>query len=201
MIEVKEFAEGLNGIPQFPDRKKMWGSLHIEVIPTVPAATRKYVEHLDTIYSNGFAKYGCFWLGESELLDWYCSRGQFKELRFFENIWAQEPVKSYFGIDKIDGQSNTQFTASSPFVLGGSLAWVLDSGGAYGKPSWSGAESKRLGEAAAIELIASDYKNSVVFNSNYGWCNLFYHVAWDYTLVVLNKKERLLHLLIATDTD
>ena len=86
-------------------------------------------------------------------------------------------------------------------MLDGSLAWVLDCGGPYQKPNWGGAKSKEIGEKAAFELIANDYEDSLVFVSHSAWCGFFFDVAWDYTWVVLNKKTRLLHVLMATDTD
>ena len=201
MLEIKEYSGGINGIPQFEDRKAMWESLRIEFLSAERIAISDYVAHLGKYYSNGCVKYGCFKLGDSEVLDWYCSRNQLKELLFFWKIWEQEPIKSFFKLREIDEDSNREFEWSSPFVLGGSLAWVLDCGGPYKKPSWDGAKSKELGEEAALELIENDYEESLVFKSHSAWCGFFFDVAWNYTWVVLNKKTRLLHILMATDTD
>lgn len=201
MIETKEYNGGKNGIPQFVDRKAMWETLRIDLVSAETPAIDEYVNHLEKYYANGSVKYGCFKLGDSEVLDWYCSRNQLKEMLFFWKVWEQEPIKSFFKLTDIDEDSNKIFEWSSPFVLGGSLAWVLDSGGPYQKPNWGGAKSKELGENAALELISDDYEESLVFEGHSAWCGFFFDVAWDYTWVVLNKKTRLLHVLMATDTD
>ena len=201
MIETREYNGGKNGVPQFEDRRDMWDTLRIELLTIEPPSINEYVLHLAKCYANGYVKYGCFKLGDSEVLDWYCSRNRLKEMLFFWKIWEQEPIKSFFDISDVDENSNKEFEWSSPFVLGGSLAWVLDSGGPYHKPSWSGAESKELGGKAASALIDNDYKNSLVFEAQSAWSYFFFGVAWDYTWVVLNKKTRLLHVLLATDTD
>lgn len=201
MVEVKKFDGGTNGIPQFEDRKAMWKSLRIETTSIEPPSIRAFVKHLSTYYSNGSVQYGCFRLGDSEVLDWYCSRNKLKEMPFFRYLWEQEPIKSYFNLGRLYEESNSAFDGLSPFSLGGSLARVLAFGGAYQRPSWGGAESKAIGEEAALALIESDYEHSLVFESLYAWCDFFNDVAWDYSWVVLNKKTRLLHVLMATDTD
>ena len=109
MIETKEFNGGINGIPQFEDRKSMWDSLHIDIVQAETPAIDEYVAHLGKYYSNGIVKYGCFKLGEAEVLDWYCSRNQLKEMLFFWKIWEQEPINSYFGLSDIDEDSNKGF--------------------------------------------------------------------------------------------
>lgn len=201
MIEIKEYSGGKNGIPQFEDRKAMWDSLQIDLVSAKNPAIEEYASHLGKYYANGNVKYGCFKLGDSEVLDWYCSRNQLKEMLFFWKVWEKEPIKSFFKLSEIDEESNKDFEWSSPFVLGGSLAWVLDNGGPYTKPNWGGEKSKKVGEKAAQELIANDYEDSLVLVNHVAWCSFFFDVAWDYTWVVLNKKTRLLHILMATDTD
>ncbi len=179
----------------------MWESLRIEQVSHETPAIDEYVSHLGSYYTNGNVKYGCFEFGDSEVLDWYCSRNQLKEMLFFWKVWEQGSVKSFFKLGDVDEDSNKCFEWSSPFVLAGSLARVLDCGGPYLKPNWGGAKSKELAEKAALELIANDYEESLVFECNSAWCSFFFGVAWDYTWVVLNKRTRLLHVLMATDSD
>lgn len=198
---MKKYNGGINGIPQFEEQKSMWNSLLIDFVAAKSPAIEEYVTQLGKCYINGSVKYGCFKLGDSEVLDWYCSRNRLKEMQFFRKVWEQEPIKSFFNLSDICDDSNKAFKWSSPFLLGGSLAWVLDGGGPYEKPDWGGAISKELGEKAALELIANDYEDSVVITCNLAWCSFFLDVAWDCTWVVLNKKTRLLHVLMATDTD
>lgn len=199
MIENKQYPGG--GIPQFDDRKLMWETLQVTRLGSHSRSISEYIDHLKKYYTNGTVKYECFKLGESEVLDWYCSRNQLKELLFFLKVWKLPTINKTLKITKIDEDSNRLFDLSSPFLLGGSLAWVLDNGGAYDKPAWGGSRSKKLGEQAAMALIEDDYENCLVFGSRNAWCGFFCDVAWDSTWVVLNKTKRLLHVLMATDTD
>jgi len=201
MIEPKEYLGGVNGVPQFNDRKEMWETLKVTRVESHSPSVVEYINSLKKYYVNGSVKYECFSLGESEVLDWYCSRNQLKELLFFWKVWELPEISNTLKINEIDEDSNKAFEWSSPFILGGSLAWVLHNGGAYEKPTWSGSESKNLGDQAASDLIENDYENTLVFDSGKAWCSFFYDVAWDSTWVVLNKEKRLLHIIMATDTD
>ena len=93
MIEITEYQGGINGIPQYEDRKEMWESLSIDIQSSETPAIYTYVLNLNKFYVNGNVKYGCFKLGDSEVLDWYCSRNQLKEMLFFSKIWEQETIK------------------------------------------------------------------------------------------------------------
>ena len=201
MITPKEFDGGINGIPQFQDWKGMWENLRVTHVETIDPAISVFTEELKKYYLNGEVKYHSFILPECEVLDWYCSRNQLKELHIFKKIWSVPEVKQHFNINEMDENPNKAFNQTSPFTLGGSLAWILHAGGAYEQPKWNGKKSKAIGEKAAVSLINDDYENTLVYESGCAWCDLFYDVAWDSTFIVLNKKERQLHILTATDTD
>ena len=201
MINSKEYNGGLNGIPQFEDRKKMWKTLEISEFKTSLPLLNEYLNELSNLYVNGSVIHKSFILGESEVLDWYVSRNQLKEMLFFWKLWEHKELIKYLDLTEIDEDSNQSFESSSPFMLGGSLAWALNWGGAYREPTWKGSRSKELGENAAGELLDGNFDNCLVFEARGAWCNFFYDVAWDYTWVILNKEKRLLHVIMATDTD
>ena len=66
----------------------------------------------------------------------------YKKCSFLKRFWEQEPVKRYFGIGIVDEYADEKIQWSSPFLLGGALASVLNNGGAYEKPSWGGAKGE-----------------------------------------------------------
>lgn len=92
MIKINEYIGGVNGIPQFKDRNAMWDSLQIDLVSANNPAIKAYATHLDNYYTNGSAKYGCFKLGDSNVLDWYCSRNQLKEMHFFGKSGNKNPL-------------------------------------------------------------------------------------------------------------
>jgi hypothetical protein len=200
MIENKQYSGGINEIPQSDDRKLMWETLKITHLESHSPSITEYINQLKKYYVNGSVKYECFKLGESEVLDWYVSRNQLVELSFFRKLWERPEINMALEIGKINEDSNESFWSSSS-SLGESLALVLDKGGAYQKPKWGESKSKQFGEQAALELLDGDRENCLVFESRKAWCDFFCYVAWDVTWVVINKTKRLLHVIMATDTD
>ena len=135
MIESKEYEGGINGVPQYKDRKEMWEKLSISHIDNVSSAVKEYKRELERLYVNGSVVYEFFHLGESEVLDWYVSRNQLKEMLFFWKIWEHPVISSVLKVKDIDEDSNKLFEWSSPFVLGGALAWVLNCGARIMNPN------------------------------------------------------------------
>ena len=126
---------------------------------------------------------------------------QLKEIVFLKYLWNFEQIKNYFRYNSVRDDVSKYFFQSSSFHLGGDLASTLHNGGAYESPKWEGTKSKELGENAAVEMIGNDYDSTAVFVSQGSWCSFFYDVAWDYSWVVYNRKNRNLHILMITDTD
>lgn len=93
------------------------------------------------------------------------------------------------------------FSFGSPFQLGGGLAWMLSAGGAYRCFERGGIEAKRLGEEAAAEMLAASYDDALAFQCGAAWSDFFLEVAWDHTFLVVDRKRRIVHALLATDTD
>jgi hypothetical protein len=86
-------------------------------------------------------------------------------------------------------------------MLGGTLAWMLSSGGAYHAFKRGGAEAKRIGDQAAQEMLGGSYDGAMVVESSRAWSEFFCDIAWDYTGMVIDSKRRIIHVLLATDTD
>jgi hypothetical protein len=95
----------------------MCDTLLINLVSAETPAIDEYASHLDEYYTNGNVKYGCFKLGEFEVLDWHCSRNHLKEMNFFCKVWEKEPIKSFFKLSEIDEDSDKDFEWSSLFVL------------------------------------------------------------------------------------
>lgn len=128
--------------------------------------------------------------------------GMWKEVDFAlqEGEWPETaaiPQK----LDDLNFYRSDLFEWSSPFVLGGFLAWSLFSGGAYERHAAGAVDAKRLGDGAAGEMVCDDYESTPVFMANVAWSDFFMDVAWDSTWVVIDAKRRLVHVILATDTD
>lgn len=203
MIEISEFNGGFNGIPQFSDHKRMWSELKVQINGKPKPAVDLLVKSLRGVFVNGGVRFQSFYIDPHPVFDWYASRNQLHRLGFFEKFWLLPVVNQFMSEDLTDLNfySEEIFSYSSPFMLGGAFAWTLSAGGAYQKYPAGGADAKQIGESAANELIQNDFDNTLVYESNADWSDFFCDVAWDFTWIVLHKKTRVIHVLVATDTD
>lgn len=190
-----------------PDGKSladMWTNTDFSEVIEISPEIAEYVESLKRTYLNGNVVYKKFVLPNDKTLDWYASRNRFHDMGFFENFWIVDSVQKSlpYKLDKsLNFYSDKTFAWSSPFVLGGNMAWALSSGGAYERHSRGAVDAKKLADLAANEMIHDDYDNILVFESHLPWSSFFMDVAWDGTWVIIDKLKRFVHVLIATDTD
>lgn len=190
-----------NKVPEFNDRKAMWESLEIKPINLTMNSVLCFIEELKKLYLNGNIIYKNLIFSESEILDWYISRNQLEEMFFFNYIWQNPTIKQTLNLKNVYEDSYKSFEVTSAFSLGGSMAAALKLGGAYKSPSYNGIEIKKIGESAATELLNNNFDDTIVCVSNEPWCDFFCDVAWDFTWVVINKSNRHMHIILATDTD
>jgi hypothetical protein len=120
---------------------------------------------------------------------------------FFNYIWQNAIIKQTLNLKKVNEDSYKSFEMISAFSLGGSMAEAIKWGGAYLKTNFHGFEIKKIGENAATELLKNNFDDTIVCSSNEPWCDFFFDVAWDFTWVVINKSNRNMHIIMATDTD
>lgn len=201
MLEVVPFAG--DRLPQFEDRVRMWAELDIDARTPVAEDVARYCSYLRTTYSNGEVRFQTFYVSPHPVFDWYASRNQLHEMGFFGKIWSVRPVEAMMPERPFDLNfyATNVFSGSTPFVLGGTLASVLAFGGAYGRHELGSLHAKQTGEAAAAALICDRFDDMLVYGAHTAWSPFFNDVAWDYSSVVVDKRERLLHILCATDTD
>lgn len=188
-------------LPQFEDRERMWRELVVSEDRAPRPAFAAYAAALRTVYTNGEVRSGSFRIEPHPVFDWYASRNQLRELGFFARIWSLPPLRERMPEPLLDLNfySLDVLGESSPFLLGGSLAWALSSGGAYSRHGRGPVDAKRLADAAAAELVRDRYDEVHVFESGEAWSKFFRDVAWDRTWIVVD--EHLVHVLCATDTD
>jgi hypothetical protein len=162
-----------------------------------------YCDHLRRVYTNGEVRFQTFRIHPHPIFDWYASRNQLHEMGFFGKIWSVPPIAAMMPEPPLDLNfySHEVFAGSSPFLLGGVLATVLGLGGAYGRHDPGPPHAKKAGEAAGLALNCDRYDDVLVYESHVAWSPFFRDVAWDFSCVVVDKLQRLLHVLCATDTD
>lgn len=190
-------------IPSFDDRQKMWVSIGFPDAAIPCPAVSCFVEELRSLYANGEVVHRVFRLPVHPVWDWFLERNQLHESGFFERFWVcAGPAAAFsFVVKDLNFYSTDLFSFHGSFMLGGSLAWVLSSGGPYHHFDRGGREAKRLGEEAAVEMIGGDFDHALVYHSDIPWSDFFHDVGLDHTYVAIDRRSRLVHVLLATDTD
>jgi hypothetical protein len=195
------FDGGINGIPQFQDRKKMWESLDVRPVTAVCDPLEEYLDALAGVYRNGKVVYQAFQIGHDAVFQWFWSRHRLKEMFFFDTFMTLGPVEQTLGLESIDDELNKKFEWLSPLLMPGYMAWALDSGGPYERPAMSTLQIRDMANAAVDAMIEGKYENTLFFHSNAPWAAFFMDIAWDHTWVLIQIEERIVHVILATDTD
>lgn len=91
----------------------------------------------------------------------------------------------------------------SSYCLDGLIAELLVMGGAFKSKVFqgSGKEAKELSLKLCRELFEERYEDIIVFTSSTPWSEWFCRIGWDITILVIDKRKRLVWGLALTDTD
>lgn len=190
-------------VPGFRQRQAMWAAVGFDRIDSSFPAIGAFLKEMRPLYANGKVEHAAFTLPDHPVFDWFASRNQYHEMGFFEQFWKARGPKEVFpyALRDLNFFDQKYFSFGSPFQLGGGLAWMLSAGGPYHRFEGGGVEAKRLGEEAATEMLAGSYDDALGFQCDIAWSGFFLDVAWDHTFMVIDRKRRTIHALLATDTD
>lgn len=144
----------------------------------------KYIQELKNIYDNGGVEY----FEIDFKINSYLINYQIIEKFLINNVRIK---------DKSDYPNNS-FLLMTRNELLESMRGILMGGGAYNNQVNDPKVVKEITEKALVDLLDSEESSSIVV-SYYPWNDFFYGVAWDYTVIILNKNK--IKILMATDTD
>lgn len=190
-------------VPTVAAQVRAWRDADFPLNTRTYPSLEKFVEALRPRYANGAVLSASFrWPGEPTF-DWYLSRNRAEELLFFHKFWhAPTPAAALRELRvPADYAGRPPFQWASSFSLAGELALALYNGGAYHRPAGTGADEMRLAGQVTLELFGGRYSEVLTFVNHGAWTPFFHDVAWDFTWLLLDKRERLVHVLCATDTD
>jgi len=95
----------------------------------------------------------------------------------------------------------TNFNPIDPFILDGSIASVIFSGGAYEDFYGSPRDAKNLAQELCEFIFEDRVLGIEVFHTNTPWCSWFFDVAWDHTWLIFDSSLNKIWLICITDTD
>jgi hypothetical protein len=190
-------------VPSTTELIQFWKEADFSLSTRSYPFTLEYVQALRQRYDNGRVLFASFQGTAHRVFDWYVSRNDLQGLLFFHKFWHTPAPSQVLSELRVSAryENNPRFQVASSFTFAGELASRLYHGGAYHKSHGSGAEEMRLAERSAHELIQDRFSEVLVFVNHAAWTEFFFDTGWDDTWILLDKRERAIHILAATDTD
>ena len=180
----------------------LWRSVEVQPVEGVPPAVERYLAELRRLYVNGGVDLARFVVRGDADFDWFASRGRWEELALFAKLLTHPGVRQAWP-EMVKGvrQGKLAFEPVSSLMLDGWLADLLVSGGAYYRFEGPPQEAKQLGAEVCRELFGDRYLEVQAFQCWKPWSPWVLDVAWDGTLLLIDRREQTVSLLCATDTD
>lgn len=156
--------------------------------------------------------FASFWVGESDVFDWFASRNRLAEYSILATLLRRDEVRrelpdlllskqNWRGISECSIVSTDGFTMENPFLLDGRIAQALYAGGAYGQSELGARSAKQLATAFCEELFEQRYSEIVLFSNFSAWTPWFRGIAWDWTAFLFDRRKRTFAILATTDSD
>jgi hypothetical protein len=91
--------------------------------------------------------------------------------------------------------------AGGTLTLDDEWARCLVNGEAYRRFPGRAAEAKALTASAVGELIGDRHEDCEAHEAEHAWTPWFFDVAWDHSWIIVDRRQQLVTVLLATDTD
>lgn len=193
----------------------MCGRIELASIREMDKRVEQVLERLRMTHSNGGAFLAVVRIEADEIFDWFASRNRLLEYEILPLLMQREEIGALLPEVKIaesprvtEDQNACSIAASNgfsfdnPFALDGQLAHCLFRGGAYGpNVRISGRTAMQLAGEYCEAAFDKRYEEVSLFTSYAAWTPWFAGIAWDWTSVLFDKRERKLWILVVTDED
>jgi hypothetical protein len=194
----------------------MCNQVGLRPIGVASEVVAKTVEHLRGSHSNGGAFLASVCVADSDIFDWFASRNRLLEYGILPSLLRRSeirellpdlsiptsllPYEDAFASD--DLASFGGFKIDNSFLLDGQLASRLYAGGAYPPVAQIDARTaKHLALDFCDALFGLRYEDVFLYSSYETWTPWFFGIAWDWTAVLFDKRDRAFRILAVTDTD
>ncbi|HXU05586.1 MAG TPA: hypothetical protein VN903_31725 [Polyangia bacterium] len=183
--------------------EQLWRSIEVRPIDESLPAVEELLAELRRMYACGGAFLARFKVEGGRDLDWFASRNRLGEISFFSRFLMHPSVTHALPEPTRDATFNESFAVESrsSFTLDGELARAIVMGGAYldfeGRPG----DAKRLASRVCDALFGDRFLDVDVYRSGSAWSPWFLMPVFDTTYFIVDKREQVVSILIATDED
>ena len=193
----------------------MCGFVALEPVQQVDERVDRVMDRLRVTHSNGGAFLATVRVGSDDVFDWFASRNRLLENDILSQLLRREEfrvllpdVKIPESLPAIENQEACSIAESgglsldNPFLLDGQLGQRLFAGGAYGPESKiSGSAAMKLAAEYCQAVFERRYEEVSLFSSYDAWTPWFAGIAWDWTSVLFDRRDRKMWVLVVTDED
>jgi hypothetical protein len=181
----------------------LWRAVDVKRMDEIPPAVQEYLQELRRVNVNGHALYARFHVEGNEDFNWFATRNRWDEIAFFARFFLHPVVASSLSTVTKGARfdQSVTFEWGSSLTLDGELARSLIIGGAYKKFEGVPREAKALGMRVTDALFGDRYLDIETFRCWKAWSPWFHDVAWDSTLVLIDRRLQTISVLVSTDTD
>jgi hypothetical protein len=177
------------------------------------AAAEAVLQRLKRNLANGGAFLAAVRFGPDTVFDCFASRNWLLREEMIARLLCREEIRQLLAAVQVPPIDDSErcvsalksltdnFEKDSPYIFLAKLAWLLDDGGAYTTPSDDGRAAAELAFDFCKEVFDHRYAEVECFANHHAWTPWFFDVAWDWTVVLFDLRERLMWILVSTDTD
>jgi hypothetical protein len=173
------------------------------------------LHRLRATHSNGGAFLKAVLVGDSNVFDWFASRNRLLEYEILPSLLRRSEIRALLPELSIPVDvafqneaeaciigSSGGFKFDNPFLLDGQLAKILFTGGAYPPVAKiDGKTAKHLAAEFCEALFGQRYEDICFYSSYEPWTPWFGRIAWDWTAILFDRRDRTLWILAVTDED
>ena len=191
--------------PTSTEVDEMMGRILLSPIALPAKPFTEFVSRLRDDRGNGGAHLAAFDVGQDRTLDWFVSRNRFSEV--ISDVVTHPMIRKSLSEVRIPASPPSPSTDDSgfqffdPFLLQGTFANLLYSGGAYTLARGDGRAENQIALEVCESMFGLRY-GEICCSPNYDqWTPWFRGIAWDVTIVVFDRRTRMMWILAVTDTD
>lgn len=180
---------------------RLWRELQIRQLNNFSDGYEQLRKSIAETHVNGGIQFHKFQLTVNSHFNWFASRNRLDEISFITKILTHPKLETYRKNLLINSKPKFNRTGWSTdiFDLPSTLARTLNQGGAYNKldsaTSWK----------VATEFVEQEFGNRFdefeMFNIVVENAEWFYDIAWDWSVMIYDKRKSELSLIDVTDTD
>jgi hypothetical protein len=203
-MEVPHLLEPdwLQARPTFAEVQEMCRIIELEQVELPAAPYSEFLRALRESHSNGGAYLVAFRVLPNSVFDWYASRNRLVEEDLLDSLLTHKAIRTAvpdLGIPET--KAATGLVMADPFLLDGRLAHRMFHGGAYSETGGDGRLAKLSALGVCRAMFDLRFGEITVAESFDPWTPWFCNIAWDMTMVIFDRRRRLLWLFAITDTD